>query len=749
MRLAGGLSHRALRRAWPLFVSAIISSGLLLTGPSPSALARITRTGVLHAAVADDFADEEVSTSYRLHTAEGSIPVLPTQISPLGSGGSVRVTGRMEHGYLVGSVQPLTRTFTPEPSGPLTVAVVRIAGPEVQEQPAPEAELRELVFTGPKSANAFYRQESYGKISLTGIEREDGDVLGPYTVASTSGTCGSWRKEADTEAHEQGVDLERYDYVLYVTAYDSGCRWAGLAVPIEAVAYINGGIPGSSAAGTIAHELGHDFGLNHALSLICEDENGYVVALSDKCTIHEYGDDYDVMGNGYVLSHAWYRNMMGFLPHSDIAEVTSSGIYTLHADYNETAETTVLRIPRRSVKLGPTLTDPHGEPIEWYDVEIRQVEGPFETSFGGVASGVLIRVEPPTAEGSYLLDANPGQGIQAEWALVEGEWALQPGMTFTDGSLRLKTLSAGEGTATVEVDLPEPEPTPDITPPGPPGQPETRISGAGIKLSWQESTSEGDLDHYVVYRDGSMIGVTAAPFYEDALVPPGPHVYVVYAEDLSHNRSQASPAAMVNMPDVTPPSSPGQPVAVAESNGVTLSWSASQDDVGVVGYVIFRDGTEVGGSATTEYFDGDVSAGTHIYRVYAEDRSGNRSAGLPEVTVTVPSAGQSLQKTQSPQEASGQGEQKEAAAPPNLHVRISLRHRLRKGLLVSVRALGEAPVQRLELWIDGVRRAVAHGPRLRYVWGAVHRESTHRLLAKAITWNGGVITSEKDLAASR
>ncbi len=81
-------------------------------------------------------------------------------------------------------------------------------------------------------------------------------------------------------------------------------------------------------------------------------------------------------------------------------------------------------------------------------------------------------------------------------------------------------------------------------------------------------------------------------------------------------------------PDTTPPSVPTGVTAVAQStNQINISWTASTDNVGVTGYKIYRDGTQVGTSTTTSYSDTGLSMGaTYSYTVSAYDAAGNDSA---------------------------------------------------------------------------------------------------------------------------
>lgn len=58
---------------------------------------------------------------------------------------------------------------------------------------------------------------------------------------------------------------------------------------------------------------------------------------------------------------------------------------------------------------------------------------------------------------------------------------------------------------------------------------------------------------------------------------------------------------------------------------IYLSWSASTDIVGVVGYYIYRDGSQVGSSLSTNYYDLVAHSSTHGYQVAAYDAAGNIS----------------------------------------------------------------------------------------------------------------------------
>jgi chitodextrinase len=93
-------------------------------------------------------------------------------------------------------------------------------------------------------------------------------------------------------------------------------------------------------------------------------------------------------------------------------------------------------------------------------------------------------------------------------------------------------------------------------------------------------------------------------------------------------------------PDSTPPSQPQHLVATATApTSVSLSWTASTDEVGVTGYVLLRDGVQVATPAGTSFTDTSVEGDhTYVYEVEAVDAAGNRSAASAPTTVTTPPA---------------------------------------------------------------------------------------------------------------
>ncbi|MGB7958180.1 MAG: peptidoglycan-binding protein [Minisyncoccia bacterium] len=88
--------------------------------------------------------------------------------------------------------------------------------------------------------------------------------------------------------------------------------------------------------------------------------------------------------------------------------------------------------------------------------------------------------------------------------------------------------------------------------------------------------------------------------------------------------------------DTQPPTVPsGLSATAIPSSQVSLSWSASTDDIGVVGYYVYRNGVEIVSSADTSFIDSGLAPGMYSYTVAAYDAAGNVSQESNPVAVTL------------------------------------------------------------------------------------------------------------------
>ncbi len=104
---------------------------------------------------------------------------------------------------------------------------------------------------------------------------------------------------------------------------------------------------------------------------------------------------------------------------------------------------------------------------------------------------------------------------------------------------------------------------------------------------------------------------------------------------------------VTGLPDNEPPSMPANVTGVSPApNRVNLSWTASTDNIGVVGYNIYRDNVKITSTAATSYSDTPLSAATtYTYEITAYDLVGNESARSTPPTIVTTQAGDTTPPT--------------------------------------------------------------------------------------------------------
>ena len=130
----------------------------------------------------------------------------------------------------------------------------------------------------------------------------------------------------------------------------------------------------------------------------------------------------------------------------------------------------------------------------------------------------------------------------------------------------------------------------------------TGVSISQVNLSVDASTDMVGVTGYKVFRNGVQVGTSAMTSFQDTgLTVNTAYSYTVSAYDAAGNNSALSaPASVSTQTDTTPPSVPANLAAqVVSSTQINLSWNASTDNVGVVGYNIYRDGTFLKSSTVT------------------------------------------------------------------------------------------------------------------------------------------------------
>jgi hypothetical protein len=314
---------------------------------------------------------------------------------------------------------------------PKKVAVILANFTNDTSQPITPEQARERVFTGTSSSNAYFKEISFGARSLVGITNvSGGDVFGWYTLNVSNTPCdySAWGSSARSMAQAAGVNLSGYDHVIHYFPRASSCSFSGVGQLPGRYNWING-----SSSSTIAHELGHNFGVHHASSLRCTSGSANV-PISSTCTSSEYGDPFDVMGRGYRHMSAYQKGRLAWLEAANTVTVSAAG------DFNvvpiETKSTSGIQSLR--VRIPGT--------SEYYYVEYRQPFG-FDSfsATSAVANGVLIHraTDYTSLVRTQLIDNVPS-------TTTFDDAALGVGRTFTDAAASISiTLVSRTATAAV------------------------------------------------------------------------------------------------------------------------------------------------------------------------------------------------------------------------------------------------------------------------------------------------------------
>jgi predicted phage tail protein len=155
------------------------------------------------------------------------------------------------------------------------------------------------------------------------------------------------------------------------------------------------------------------------------------------------------------------------------------------------------------------------------------------------------------------------------------------------------------------------------------------------QLSWDagadDDTGASGIDHYDVYRDGTVVGrSTTTTFADSSVLSNGSYAYGITAVDRAGNESLASRTVIIRY-DGTAPPAPADVSGVSPTRVPVLTWRGVSDAATggspVQTYRIYRDGAFVGETTGTSFTDPGVGAsGHHLYTVRALDLAGNLGA---------------------------------------------------------------------------------------------------------------------------
>lgn len=355
------------------------------------------------------------------------------------SGSRVRVTGRQSGAILAldgsGSVTTISPAPLPNTTGERKVAMLLVNFSDNTTQPYSVDDANTVL----SQSNDFMQENSSQQTWLSG--NSHGWLTLPITQTCDTTAISS---QANAAAAGAGIDLSGYQHVVYVFPRNTACMWSGQGTVggTNSKIWINGRLE----LKTLAHEIGHNFGLYHSHSLECDN-----AVLGSSCVSYDYGDTVDDMGNTHAAHYnAFQKERLGWLNNGTmpaITTVSASGSYAMQP-YAAGGGVKALKILKSTDSITGAKT--------WYYVEFRQAIG-FDAVLGSmvggnVTSGVIVRTGTDNdINSSFLLDLTPNSSAYSDW----NDPALVMGQSYSDAAagVTITPTAVGSTGATVYVTL--------------------------------------------------------------------------------------------------------------------------------------------------------------------------------------------------------------------------------------------------------------------------------------------------------
>lgn len=294
---------------------------------------------------------------------------------------------------------------SPYTEGRKRVIMFRVA---FSNLPTPDISSNSLV-TVHAAVNTYWQITSFGRTSLAELQR--GSEIVQVTLSTNyqryDDDAGALRDDVRATATAQGIDLSKFDFdVTYTGGGRPSFSFGGLGFVGGPGAWVVG-----ASRGITCHEMGHNLGFPHANFWNTSAQSAIGAGGNE-----EYGDPFDVMGNGgvddgsgpghYVSKFKW---RIGWMSDADFPRLTSSSTVRIYAHDNPDSRGI------RGVRFR------HDDALDYF-LEFRQryISNPW------LMNGIGLRWGSVGGSSSQLIDTTPAT------ADGKNDSAIVIGRTFSD-----------------------------------------------------------------------------------------------------------------------------------------------------------------------------------------------------------------------------------------------------------------------------------------------------------------------------
>ena len=178
--------------------------------------------------------------------------------------------------------------------------------------------------------------------------------------------------------------------------------------------------------------------------------------------------------------------------------------------------------------------------------------------------------------------------------------------------------------------------TTDETAPSAPSNLSAQAAENAVTLSWTESTDNVAVAGYRIFNGYELIETTVGTSFNISnLDAATQYTFSVEAFDAAGNVSEKVSVSATTT-DETAPTAPSNVTVQAAETSVTLSWTASTDNVAVTGYSVYNGNELIGNTTSTSFTLNNLEANNeYTFSVEAFDAAGNVSEKISVSATTL------------------------------------------------------------------------------------------------------------------